>query len=192
MQEGKTRWGRLIGMVVLVLLVDQLSKRLVVTSMVLGESITPVPALSDVFRITYSYNTGSAFGFMPQAGDVFLVLALLIVAGLFWYYPRIPNHAPVTQIAIGMICGGALGNALDRLEYGHVVDFIHYRIPDLISNISNLADHAIVLGVILIFIDSFRLERLEKRQAEANAQEAVPDGSGGGIEADDSSTESYR
>lgn len=165
MQQGKTRWGMLIGITLLVLVIDQVSKRIVVTSMVLGETITPIPALSDVFRITYSYNTGSAFGFLPQAGDVFLVLAIVIVAGMFWFYPRIPQQALVTKIAIGMISGGALGNALDRIEYGHVVDFINYRIPNVISNVSNIADHAIVLGVILVFIDSLRLERLDRPQA---------------------------
>ncbi len=165
MQEGKTRWGQLIAVVLLALLVDQVSKWLVIDSMIVGESRIPVPALADVFQITYSLNTGSAFGFMPQAGDVFLVLAILIVAGLFWYYPRIPHNARLSQIATGMVCGGALGNALDRIQHGHVIDFIHYRIPDVISNVSNLADHAIVLGVVLIFMDSWRLDRIEARQA---------------------------
>ena len=107
------------------------------------------------------------FGAIPFALAFYLhwLVPDLSQAGLFWYYPRIPHNARLSQIATGMVCGGALGNALDRIQHGHVIDFIHYRIPDVISNVSNLADHAIVLGVVLIFMDSWRLDRIEARQA---------------------------
>jgi signal peptidase II len=70
---------------------------------------------------------------------------------------------------MGLICGGALGNVLDRLQHGFVVDFIHYQIPGVISNVSNLADHAIVLGVILIYVDSWLMDRKGKPAADAEA-----------------------
>jgi len=158
------RWRLLIAVSFIVVLVDQLTKQLVIDNLVLGESVRPVPFLEEVFKFTRSYNTGAAFGFLPQIGDAFLILAVIIVSGLIYYYPRIPQHAILTRIATGMVIGGALGNALDRIRHEHVVDFIHYRIPGVISNISNLADHAIVIGVLIIVYDSWRLEKQAKQE----------------------------
>jgi signal peptidase II len=168
----KTRkWLFLFALIVAVLAADQISKRWIVDNLHLNEMRQPIPALSPFFQIVRSQNTGAALGFLPQAGDLFLVIAVIVVLGMLYYYPRIPPEARISRIATGLICGGALGNAADRLTYGHVVDFIHYQIPNLISNVSNLADHAIVLGVILIFIESWRSERAEA-QAKASATES--------------------
>lgn len=159
MSRQSRNWLFLFAIILLVLAADQISKRLIVDNLRIGESRQPIPALSPFFQLTRSQNTGAALGFLPQAGDLFLVIAVIVVLGMLYYYPRIPAGATISRIATGLICGGALGNATDRLTYGYVVDFIHYQIPGLISNVSNLADHAIVLGVILIFIESWRSER---------------------------------
>lgn len=155
------KWLWLLMIVGVVLAVDQISKRRVVELLAVGESVQPIPALSPLFQLTRSQNTGAAFGFLPQAGDIFLIVAVVVVIAMLYFYPRIPADARLTQLATGLICGGALGNALDRLEYGHVVDFIHYQIPGVISNVSNLADHALVFGVIILFIDNWRQERAQ-------------------------------
>jgi len=156
----KTRnWLFLFVIILVVLAADQTSKRLIVNNLRIGESRQPIPALSPFFQITRSQNTGAVFGFLPQLGDLFLIIAVIVVLAMLYYYPRIPDEGRISRIATGLICGGALGNAIDRLTYGHVVDFIHYQIPGILSNVSNLADHAIVLGVILIFIESWRSER---------------------------------
>ena len=155
-------WRNRVGLLITigaVLLIDQITKRIVLNTLQLNATYEPIPFLVPYFQLTRSENTGAAFGFLPQVGDVFLIIAVIVVAAMFYYYPRIAPGAYLTRFAIGLICGGALGNALDRLLLGYVVDFIHYQIPNLISNVSNLADHAIVLGVILIFIDSWRTER---------------------------------
>lgn len=168
----KTRnWLFLFALIVAVLAADQVSKRWIVDNLRLNESRQPIPALSPFFQITRGQNTGAALGFLPQAGDLFLVIAVVVVLGMLYFYPRIPPKAHVSRIATGLICGGALGNAIDRLTYGHVVDFIHYQIPNLLSNVSNFADHAIVLGVILIFIESWRSDRAEAR-AKASLTES--------------------
>jgi signal peptidase II len=157
----RSRWILLFTTIASVLAADRITKSLVVRDLLVGETRRIIPFLSPFFQITRSQNTGSAFGFLPQAGDLFLIIAVVVVVGMIFFYPRIAAEARITRIAIGMICGGALGNAADRLIYGYVVDFIHYQIPSVISNVSNLADHAIVLGVILIFIESWRSERKE-------------------------------
>jgi signal peptidase II len=169
--EMRRRWIVLLALIIVVLVVDQLTKRWVLDHLQVYETIQPIPALVPFFQITYSQNTGAAFGFLPQAADLFLVIALVVVSAMIYFYPRVPVNGHLTRLAIGLICGGALGNALDRLQHGHVVDFIHYRIPGLISNVSNLADHAIVIGVILIFLESWLLDRRKKMAAEQVALE---------------------
>jgi signal peptidase II len=168
---GMRRWLFLAVVIATVLILDQVTKRLVVGALDLGESITPIPALGDFFQLTRSENTGSAFGFLPQAGDIFLVIAVVVVAVMLAFYGRLPERARLTRLGVGLVCAGALGNALDRLEYGAVVDFIHYRIPGVISNVSNLADHAIVFGVIMIFIDSWRSDRNTRDEASDKPSE---------------------
>ncbi|MBL8161430.1 MAG: signal peptidase II [Anaerolineae bacterium] len=166
------RWLQLIIIVALVLLADQLTKRYIVDHIQVGETRRVIPALSPLFQITHSQNVGAAFGFLPQAGDIFLIIALVIVVAMFIFYPRIPADAPITRIGMALVCGGALGNALDRLEYGHVIDFIHYQIPGVISNVSNLADHAIVFGVLLVLVESWRLDRRKPPTPEVQQPEA--------------------
>lgn len=148
------------------ILVDQLSKVWVVDNLQLYETIQPIPALAPLFQITRSTNTGAAFGMLPMAGNAFLILAIVIICFMLWYFRDMPADARFVSIAVGMVIGGAIGNVIDRLQYGHVVDFVHYQIPNVISNVSNLADHVIVLGVLLIIGDSMWREHQEKKNAK--------------------------
>jgi signal peptidase II len=166
-----SRWIKLFAIIIAILVADQITKRLIVTNLSVGETLRPIPALSPVFQLTLSHNTGSAFGFLPQAGDLFLIVAVVVVIGMVIFYPRIPDDGRIVRLATGLVCGGALGNASDRLTYGFVIDFIHYQIPGVISNVSNLADHAIVFGVILFFIESWRSDRQKKAVVEMPATE---------------------
>jgi signal peptidase II len=164
MNPARRKWLLLAVMIVVVLAADQLTKSLVVSNLIPGETVRLVPALSPFFQLTLSQNSGAAFGFLPQSGDLFLVIAIIVVIAMMVFYPRVPPEAVLTQVAIGLVCGGALGNATDRIFRGAVVDFIHYQIPGLISNVSNVADHAIVAGVIVIFIDSWRSDREKEKR----------------------------
>jgi signal peptidase II len=163
----RRRWIMLLVIVMLMLLLDQVTKALVIESVPLGVPTQPVPALAPFFQITYSQNMGAAFGFLPQARDIFPVINIIILLVILYFYARVPAKGHLTRFAMGLICGGALGNVLDRLQHGFVVDFIHYQIPGVISNVSNLADHAIVLGVILIYVDSWLMDRQGKAEAMA-------------------------
>jgi signal peptidase II len=158
----RRRWVLLLALVAGVSAVDQVTKEWVIADILPYTSVEPIPALADYFKFTHSFNTGAAFGILPNSGDLFLILATIIVVVLLFFYSRIPAAGYPTRFGVGLVIGGAIGNIIDRIRHGHVTDFIHYQIPDMFSNVSNLADHAIVLGVIVIIIDSFRLERLEK------------------------------
>jgi signal peptidase II len=173
MSSSLRRWLLLIIIATLVLLVDQVTKRIVVDTLAIGQSLQPIPQLAPFFQITYSQNSGAAFGFLPQAGDLFLILAVLIIIGMIFVYPRLPDKAILSRIGFGLVGGGALGNALDRLEYSAVIDFIHYTIPGIISNVSNIADHAIVFGVLLLVIDSWRTDDKRPANSETTPQEGA-------------------
>ena len=165
------KWIILVCTLILAAALDQAAKTWALANMLLYESVQPIPALAPFFQLTRSRNTGAAFGILPMAGDVFLVLALVIVGALLWHLRSLPAAARLAPFANGLVIGGAIGNILDRLLRGHVIDFIHYQIPNLISNVSNLADHAIVLGVLLIIAESFWRDR-ERKRAKPGALES--------------------
>ncbi len=149
-------WLTLLALIAAVLLIDQLTKQLVLSRMAVGQLWVPIEALSGVFRIVYVQNTGAAFGMFSGAGVVFSVIAVLVSVGMLVLHARTPAGAWGQRIAFGLVIGGALGNVIDRVAYGYVVDFINYRIEGLFSNVSNLADHAIVAGVIVLVVLSWR------------------------------------
>ncbi len=171
MNTAMRQWAFLALVAAITLLLDQASKGWVLQDFQLGETRAPIPLLVPYFQFTYSHNSGIAFGLLPQAGDVILVLALVIVAVLIYSYPRLPQAAWGSRLAVGLVVGGALGNVIDRLQHGYVIDFIHYRIPNLISNVSNLADHAIVFGVLLIIAGSWRAEAQPTPSDETDLKE---------------------
>ncbi len=163
------KWILLICALSLVVLMDQSAKAWVLSNLTLYESSQPIPALAPFFQLTRSSNSGAAFGIFPLAGDALLVVALAIVAGLLWFLRSAPAESRLTPIAIGLIIGGAIGNIIDRLHLGYVIDFIHYQIPGLISNVSNLADHAIVLGAGLIIAESSWREGISRGERNSAA-----------------------
>jgi len=165
MNQTVKRWLLLVGVASLVVVIDQTAKYLTLTNLELGESWLPIPGIAQIFRVTRSINTGAAFGMFQGASTFFLILALITVVAFVISYPRLPDNALMTRIAVALITGGALSNAIDRIQYGHVVDYFHVILSPRFSNISNFADHAITLGVILLLIDQWRLERLEASEA---------------------------
>lgn len=149
-------WLALLIPAALVLGIDRISKSLVMRNVEPGEIVTPILALSDYFAITFSRNTGAAFSILPQLGDMFLIVALAMTVGILLFYRRIPaGHWP-ERIALGLLLGGTMGNALDRLTHGFVIDWVLLRLPGVITNVSNLADHAIVIGVAVLFLLQIR------------------------------------
>jgi signal peptidase II len=153
------KWSPFVGIVAFILILDQISKTWVLENLRMGETIVPLPFLHPYLQITRSSNTGAAFGIFPDAPEILLVLSVVITVGILYFYWRSENHAHLQHVALSLVVGGALGNVIDRFQHGAVVDFVHFRIPGVISNVSNFADHAIVIGVILLFIDSVLAER---------------------------------
>jgi signal peptidase II len=165
------RWLRFFLVALPFFALDQFFKWLTVTRLEMGQSWEPIPAIADVIRVTRSFNTGAAFGMFPAGSNLFLALAF-VVAGIFVYlYPRLPDYASLSRIAISMISAGALSNAIDRVRFDHVVDYVHVQIGT-ISNVSNFADHIIFVGVVLLMIDLWRIERIEAQHTQQESGDA--------------------
>jgi signal peptidase II len=157
-QTSIKKWLLLLLTSGLVIVIDQISKVWIVSSFEVGAGF---PLLAPVLYITRSTNTGVAFGLGEGGNQFFLVLVLVLIAGLFWMYYQSKANAFLQHIALALIIGGALGNLIDRIQHGYVVDFFHIVLPGIVSNVSNFADHAIVIGVPLMLLDGILDERRE-------------------------------
>ena len=128
----------LIGL--LVLFFDQLTKFWVQNSMLPRDSIPLIPG---VFHLTYVQNTGAAFGFLREKTLFFIAVAVLVLGFIIFLIPRLPRGNLFLRVVFGLLLGGALGNLIDRIRFGYVVDFLDFRIWPVF----NIADMAIVVGV---------------------------------------------
>jgi signal peptidase II len=132
-----------------VLALDLFTKMLILTHVPLGAAIPVVPGL---FDLTHVHNPGGAFGFLaamgPQArGVVFILVSLVAVAVILWFYMQTPVQQRWLAFGFALICGGAIGNLVDRLRFGVVIDFIDIYIGTLHWPAFNIADSAITVGV---------------------------------------------
>ena len=143
------------------LLADQLSKALVLLTMYPGQSIPE----SGIFRLTYVKNTGSAFGLFPNQ-TLFLIFASFVGIAILLVFYRIHRvSGPILRISLGLQLGGAIGNLMDRLRLGYVVDFLDVGAWPVF----NLADSAIVVGLVGLMITMLRTNSPPERYSASEA-----------------------
>jgi signal peptidase II len=130
----------------LTLVVDRISKWVVMDSLKPGESWNPVAALERWVSLTYVTNTGAAFGLFPDYGVVFMVVAVVVIAAIILYYRHLPGDQWLIQASLGLQLGGTLGNLVDRLRYGHVIDFIDFKVWPVF----NVADSSVFVGAVIL------------------------------------------
>jgi signal peptidase II len=156
MKSTSLKWLWLSG---LVLILDQLTKFYIIETFALYESLHIMPGLN----ITYVQNTGAAFSFLSDAGGwqrwFFIVLSSGVsVALLIWIY-RLPVTWRWLAAALALVLGGAIGNLIDRIMYGYVIDFIDVYYQNWHWPAFNVADSAISIGVVMLIIDTFWFDR---------------------------------
>jgi signal peptidase II len=165
--DGKRRpkggWWVLPLVAGLIVILDQVTKYLVVSNLDLYESWIPIPALARWFEIHYVTNTGAAFGLFQNGNLVFIVVAILVSAAILFYYRHVPEGQWLLRVSLGMQLGGALGNLVDRVRVGYVIDFINTHIWP----VWNVADMSLVGGVILMAFLLLREDRAERQEARA-------------------------
>jgi len=153
---------RLSLIILVTLLLDQFTKYLITSRMLLGESL---PIFPPVFYITYILNPGAAFGMLANRTTFFIVLSLLVIVAVLVMYRYLPKEKTLMTLAIGLVLGGALGNLIDRVRLGRVIDFLDFRVWPIF----NLADSAIVIGALLIMIDIWRGDKVKQQRVDAGA-----------------------
>jgi signal peptidase II len=158
----------LIGIALPVILVDQFIKFLVTSALPLGGTWSPLPGPNPFIQIIHTYNTGVAFGLFQDLSVVFTILPLIVSGVIIVYAGRLRNDQKFMAVSLGFMLGGALGNLIDRLRIGHVIDFFDIGIGTL-RNASNVADWCIVLGVILLAIAMWREERQAKLSGDVRS-----------------------
>ena len=147
------------GGLILLLVLDQLTK---LGAAVFLKDRGPVTILPGIFQLQYLENRGAAFGMLENMQWIFVVFALVITAAAVWFYLHIPpvRRFMIMRVLCVALSAGALGNMLDRLLHGYVIDFLEFdfiRFP-----VFNVADVCVVLGCVLAFIALLRAEGGQK------------------------------
>jgi signal peptidase II len=145
------RW---LGLAALVIVLDQLSKAVISSHFANGESM----AVTSFFNLVLAHNTGAAFSFLSDAGGLqrwlFSIIAVVASVWIVWLLRRHQSQM-LFSFALAFILGGALGNLIDRIAYGYVVDFLDFYWGNYHFAAFNLADSAITCGAGLLIWDSF-------------------------------------
>ena len=146
------RW---LSLSAIVIGLDQLTKSWITSGFQLDDSIT----ITSFFNLVLAYNTGAAFSFLAGAGGwqrVFFIAIAVVASIVIVYLMRKPQNATLMNAALALILGGAIGNVIDRVRLGHVVDFIQVHGAGYYFPAFNVADSAITVGAALLIWDSFR------------------------------------
>jgi signal peptidase II len=151
-----------VWLTLVMLVIDQFSKQWVVASMELFDSIKVLP----IFSITYVHNPGAAFSFLADQDGwqrwFFTLIAFTASCVFTFWLARTPKKQVLLSIALAFMLGGAIGNLVDRVLFGYVIDFIDFHWHGYIFPAFNIADSSIFIGALLMVIDSFKQQSNEK------------------------------
>ena len=175
--RDRARWPLFIVLAATVFVVDQLTKAVLVS--LLPAEGQRLSVLDDLIRIVNSHNSGALFGLFKDSAVLFGLVSLGVVALIAWYHGSSGRNT-LLSIALGLLLGGALGNMLDRLRLGYVVDFVDVGIGDLRWYTFNVSDAAISCAIVLLLLSAvlpgrFVLDRLDpKRHANGRNEPVEP------------------
>ncbi|MET1013421.1 MAG: signal peptidase II [Paenisporosarcina sp.] len=150
---------------IVIVAIDQWTKWLVVKNMELGERI---PLMEPTFALLSHRNRGAAWGMLEGQIWLFSIVTIIVIAGILYYFHKEAKGKPIFQLSLMILLGGAIGNFIDRLFRGEVVDFIDVLIPIIKYDfpIFNIADAALTIGVVMVMIVLFLEEKREKKTGE--------------------------
>lgn len=145
---------------IIIIVLDQLTKWIIVKTMDLYESI---PVITDFFYITSSRNRGAAWGILQGQMIFFYVITLIVIVGVVYFMSRYAKDSIWLGLGLSLILGGAIGNFIDRILRGEVVDFLDFYIFNYHFPIFNVADSSLCVGVVLIIIATLIDERKNRK-----------------------------
>ena len=136
-----------VAIIVISVLLDRITKWLAVLNL---KGHGSVPILGEVLHFAYVENTGAAFGMMKNARWIFIVVSTLAICAMLFYLIKYKPKSRLAVISLAMIIGGGIGNMIDRVKLGYVVDFIYFKIIDFA--VFNVADAFVCVGTALLII----------------------------------------
>jgi signal peptidase II len=140
-----------LALAILVVLLDQATKRLAEDRLEkTGVRSVPLPVVGDFLRFTYVENRGAAFGLLQDQTVFFVVVGVVVIGVIAASYRYLPRSGFRLHLALGLQLGGAIGNLIDRVRQGYVVDFVDFGYHSNWWPVFNVADSAIVIGVALL------------------------------------------
>lgn len=151
-------WKYYVIAIVMIIL-DQWTKWLVVNNMEVRESI---PIIEGIFHLTSHRNAGAAFGILQGQMWLFYIATVIVIGVVIYYIQTEGKKSPWLATALGLVLGGAIGNFIDRVLFGAVVDFLDVYIFSYNYPIFNIADMALVTGVIMLIIHVIKEEKKAK------------------------------
>ncbi|NBB80474.1 MAG: signal peptidase II [Verrucomicrobia bacterium] len=171
------RYRLLLISATVVFALDQITKTWIFNNLELDSYYPPeaITVIEGFFYIVHVGNEGAAWGMLSGYGSLLAAFALVALAVIYKMRHTLELHKPSMQWAFGLLTGGILGNLVDRLVHGHVIDFLDFHFPFTIPWIMptgrypsfNIADSGIVIGVILYLILSFKAESAQKKADES-------------------------
>lgn len=150
--RARPAWLIFGGLALTVLVLDQLSKAWIVANIAPGQS---VQVLGDLVRLIYSRNSGALFGLFGSSASLFGIASVAVLGLIVWYHARAPRSL-LLSIALGLLLGGAVGNMIDRLRLGSVVDFVDMGLGTLRFFTFNIGDSAISTAILVLLLLALR------------------------------------
>ena len=136
-----------ILIVVAIVILDRVTKYYAITYL---KDIGSIEIVKGIFSLTYVENRGAAFGILQNQRWFFIILTIIISIGIVYYIFTQSNVDSLLRISLSMILGGAIGNLIDRIKFGYVVDMLHFTLIDF--PVFNIADCFVVTGTLLLAI----------------------------------------
>jgi signal peptidase II len=178
--ESRSRWITFIGLALAVIVIDQLTKLWVDSSFQLAATHpvpgteAPTPLIGEFVRIAKSYNAGGIFGLFGNSALVLAVASLVVIGLIVLYEAREGTRSWWLTIALALLLGGAVGNFIDRIRIGWVIDFVDMGIGDARFYTFNVADSAISIALLLLIVLAVFRDRLTRpvRPTPPAAQDA--------------------
>lgn len=164
------RW--LLSLALGVFLLDQITKFLIVMTLPTGTYGPPrhIPIIPGFFNLVHVGNTGAAWSLFAGKSTILAVLALSTLAAIYLWRRSLGLRLLPLQISFGLLCGGIIGNLLDRLVYGHVIDFLDFHFGSYIYPTFNIADSGICIGVGIYLWYSFKNPPPKEQKPQPHTQ----------------------
>lgn len=145
----KIKYMTVFSIALIAVLIDQITKLLIKTNFQLNQGI---PLVKDVFHLRYIRNFGAGFGIMQQQTWILIFISITVIGVILYYLDRIKDKEILLQFLVGFVLGGTIGNLIDRVSYGSVIDFLDFRIWPVF----NFADGFVTIGIIGLVVYLWR------------------------------------